>query len=54
MRRENALTAPPAEPDDFVELYERTVTDVYSYLASRVADRGAAEELTQDVFVVAE
>jgi len=53
MRRENALTATPAERDDFVDLYERTVTDVYSYLASRVADRGAAEELTQDVFVAA-
>ena len=27
-------------------LYERTVTDVYSYLASRVGDWTVAEELT--------
>ena len=42
-----------ASPDGFLDLYERTVTDVYSYLASRVRDRGAAEDLTQEVFVVA-
>lgn len=36
----------------FVEVYKRTVTDVYSYLASRVGDRETAEELTQDVFLV--
>ncbi len=45
------MTTTRAEPDDFVELYEQTVTDVYSYLASRMADRGAVEDLTQDVFV---
>ncbi len=51
MRRVNAMTTARTEPDDFVRLYERAVTEVYSYLASRVADRGAAEDLTQDVFV---
>ena len=38
------------EPDDFVGLYERTVTEVYSYLSSRVDDRWTAEDLTQEVF----
>lgn len=38
-------------PCGFVALYERTVTDVYSYLVSRVGDWAAAEDLTQDVFV---
>ena len=53
MRRTDAVTAAPVgSPGGFVDLYERTVTDVYSYLASRVGDRGVAEELTQDVFVV--
>ncbi len=44
-------TAPARGSSEFVELYERTVVDVYSYLASRTSDRGVAEELTQDVFV---
>ena len=35
----------------FVDLYRRAVPDVYSYLASRVGDRGAAEDLTQEVFI---
>ena len=51
MRRTAAVTVPVEDPGGFVDLYERTVTDVYSYLASRVGDRGMAEELTQDVFV---
>jgi RNA polymerase sigma-70 factor, ECF subfamily len=38
--------------DDFVEVYERTVTAVYSYFASRVGERATAEDLTQDVFIV--
>ena len=53
MRRTDAVTAAPVgSRGGFVDLYERTVTDVYSYLASRVGDRGVAEELTQDVYVV--
>ena len=36
---------------EFVDLYRRAVPDVYSYLASRVGDRGAAEDLTQEVFI---
>src|SRR5215204_398641 len=44
-------TVPEGSRWGFVNLYERTVTDVYSYLASRVGDWAAAEDLTQDVFV---
>src|SRR5918994_2587682 len=36
---------------EFVDLYRRAVTEVYSYLASRVGDRGAAEDLSQEVFI---
>jgi RNA polymerase sigma-70 factor (ECF subfamily) len=52
MRNVVAITATP-EPGSsgFAEVYERTVTDVYSYLASRSGDRHTAEELTQEVFV---
>src|SRR3954471_16786944 len=52
MRRDDA-TIPVERPSGFVELYERTVTDVFSYLASRVGDWAAAEDLTQEVFVAA-
>ena len=45
------MTVPEGSQWGFVSLYERTVTDVYSYLASRVGDWAAAEDLTQDVFV---
>ena len=52
MRRTDAATmAAVRSRGAFLDLYERTVTDVYSYLASRVGDRGVVEELTQDVFV---
>src|SRR5215207_7994790 len=44
-------TVPEGSRWGFVSLYERTVTDVYSYLASRVGDWAAAEDLTRDVFV---
>jgi RNA polymerase sigma-70 factor (ECF subfamily) len=36
---------------DFVELYDRTLDDVYSYLRSRLGDRSLAEDLTQEVFL---
>ncbi len=45
----------PLEPvavDDFVAVYDRSVTDVYSYLFSRLRDRAMSEDLTQDVFLV--
>jgi RNA polymerase sigma-70 factor (ECF subfamily) len=48
---EATTTVPVGNPCGFVALYERTVTDVYSYLASRVGDWAVAEDLTQDVFV---
>lgn len=51
MRDVDATTIPKGNQWGFVSLYERTVTDVYSYLASRVGDWAAAEDLTQDVFV---
>jgi RNA polymerase sigma-70 factor (ECF subfamily) len=37
--------------DHFLDLYDRAFPDVYSYVASRVGDRGAAEDVTQEVFV---
>lgn len=36
----------------FVGIYERAFDEVYSYVASRLNDRGAAEDVTQDVFVM--
>ena len=51
MRKQVATTIHVESPSGFVDLYERTVTDVFSYLASRVGDWATAEDLTQDVFV---
>jgi RNA polymerase sigma-70 factor (ECF subfamily) len=48
---EATVAVPEGSRWGFVSLYERTVTDVYSYLASRVGDWTVAEDLTQDVFV---
>lgn len=36
----------------FIDVYERTFDEVYSYVASRLSDRGAAEDVTQEVFVM--
>ncbi|MEO7397137.1 MAG: sigma-70 family RNA polymerase sigma factor [Ilumatobacteraceae bacterium] len=36
----------------FRDLYEQAFQEVYSYVASRMSDRGAAEDVTQEVFVV--
>ena len=36
----------------FLDLYERVFQEVYSYVASRLSDRGAAEDVTQEVFVI--
>ena len=49
--RRGSVAAESVDRREFVEVYERTVTAVYSYLASRVGDRATAEDLTQDVFV---
>jgi RNA polymerase sigma-70 factor, ECF subfamily len=35
----------------FLDLYERAFPEVYSYVASRLSDRGAAEDVTQEVFI---
>ena len=37
--------------EHFLDLYERAFPDVYSYVASRLGDRGAAEDVTQEVFI---
>jgi len=36
---------------NFLDLYERSFHDVYSYVASRVANRTTAEDVTQEVYV---
>ena len=41
----------PASAADFVDLYDRSLVEVYSYLLSRVHDRPLAEDLTQEVFL---
>ena len=53
MRKLAAVAVRGEDPVGFVDVYKRTVTDVYSYLVSRVGDRETAEELTQDVFMAA-
>ena len=35
----------------FLDLYQHAFRDVYSYVASRLTDRGAAEDVTQEVFI---
>ena len=35
----------------FLDLYDRAFHDVYSYVASRMTDRGTAEDVTQEVFI---
>lgn len=51
MGRADAVTDEVSTGRAFVDLYRRAVPEVYSYLASRVGDRGAAEDLTQEVFI---
>jgi RNA polymerase sigma-70 factor (ECF subfamily) len=40
-----------AASNDFLDLYERAFQDIYSYVASRLQDRAAAEDVTQEVFI---
>jgi RNA polymerase sigma-70 factor, ECF subfamily len=40
-----------ATSEYFLDMYERVFPEVYSYVASRLGDRGAAEDVTQEVFV---
>ncbi|HET6951872.1 MAG TPA: sigma-70 family RNA polymerase sigma factor [Acidimicrobiales bacterium] len=51
MGRAGGATDEATTGREFVDLYRRSVPEVYSYLASRVGDRGAAEDLTQEVFI---
>lgn len=41
------------DPAAFVEIYRRYFNPIYRYLLARVGDRGAAEELTAQVFLAA-
>jgi len=51
MSRVDTSTTATQSASEFLELYRRTVIDVYSYLRSRVSERTTAEDLTQEVFV---
>ena len=51
MGRASISIIPSARSRDFVAVYRRSVRDVYSYFASRVGERSAAEDLTQEVFI---
>lgn len=44
------IEAAQKDPRRFAELYEANFERVYSYVARRVRDRGAAEDVTADVF----
>src|SRR5688572_7491936 len=35
----------------FLDIYERTFPEVYSYVLSRLGERGASEDVTQEVFL---
>src|SRR5689334_17812928 len=49
--RERALVqAAQQDPSRFAELYEANFSRVYGYVARRVPDRAAAEDLTSEVF----
>jgi RNA polymerase sigma-70 factor (ECF subfamily) len=41
-----------APSNAFLDVYERAFDEVYSYVASRLSDRGAVEDVTQEVFVM--
>src|ERR1700687_6514793 len=44
------LEAAKKDPSRFAELYELNFGRVYGYIARRVGDRDAAQDLTSDVF----
>ena len=44
------IAAAQADPSRFAELYELHFERVYAFIARRVADRSAAQDLTADVF----
>jgi RNA polymerase sigma-70 factor (ECF subfamily) len=44
------IEAAQRDPARFAELYHRNFNRVYAYVVSRVRDRGAAEDLTSEVF----
>ena len=44
------IEAAQKDPSRFAELYEANVDRVYAYIARRVQDRAAAEDLTSEVF----
>src|SRR5258708_12867571 len=44
------VDAAKKDPSRFAELYELNFARVYAYIARRVGDRDAAQDLTSDVF----
>ena len=44
------IEAAQADPEQFVELYDRYVDRVFAFVSSRTNDRAAAEDITADVF----
>ena len=44
------VEAAQSDPGRFAELYENNFERVYAFIARRVRDRAAAEDLTADVF----
>ncbi len=44
------MEAAQKDPSRFAELYELNFARVYAYIARRVGDRDAAQDLTSDVF----
>jgi RNA polymerase sigma-70 factor (ECF subfamily) len=49
-RERELIEAARRDPERFAELYEDNFARVYGYIARRVRDRAAAEDLTADVF----
>lgn len=49
-RDRQLVEAAQADPRRFADLYERHFDRIYAFIAKRLRDRGAAEDVTSDVF----